>query len=129
MSVREYQWIVLSSSVGSAVFLLIAYTHYSELAIARGWDLGWVWQLWALVPGAFCVFVWLFQKRQWVRSAGIVSTLGVLVYSAWILARALTNGLGGDMDGLVTLDGILALGVAIGWSGLALLFGWAWSSK
>jgi len=126
---RNYQLIVLSTSMASAACLLLAYTHYSNQAMASGLDLGWVWQLWALAPGAFCVLVWNFQTRHWLQTAGMVSTIGVLVYSVWVLVRALTTGLGGDMAGLVTLDGLLALGVTIGWSGLALLIGWAWRSR
>jgi hypothetical protein len=126
---RKYQRLVLLSSAASAACLLVAFMHYSDLALASGRDLGWMWQLWALAPGLFCVLVWLFQTRPWLRSAGVVSTLGVLAYSAWVLVWAFAAGLGGDMAGLVTLGGMLALGVAIAWSGVALLIGWVWNSR
>ncbi len=125
----KYQRIVIASSIASAACLLVAYSHNCDLAISSGSDPRWTWQLWALVPGIFCVLVWSFQTRRWLRSAGLVSTLGVLAYSAWVLGRTFMTGLGGDMAGLVVLDGILALGVTLGWSALALMIGWAWSSR
>ncbi len=129
VSDHRYRFIVLLSSAGGAVCLLLAYMRYSELASARGLDLRWVWQAWASVPAAFCVCVWLFQTRPWLRIAGVVSTLGVLAFSGWVLILALTSGSAGDMFGLVTLNGILALGVTVGWSAVGLLIAWATRSK
>lgn len=125
MTNRKYQWIVISCGLASAFFLQVAYARYSYLATARGMDLGYAWQLWAYAPGAFCLLVWAFQKRKWLQIAGMVASIGVLGYSAWSLALTFAPyAFGGDMAGLVTLAGVFAFVLTIGWSIVALLIGW-----
>jgi hypothetical protein len=122
---RKYFWIIFGSSVASMACLLISYTHYVELGEARGWDLNSGWQWLALFPGGFCIIVWLFQTRPWLRAAGIVSTIGVLCYSVLSLMNALaTQRLSGDMGFLVSLEGLFAVVVTVGWALVALLIGW-----
>ncbi len=124
MTGRKYKWIVISCGLVSAIFLQLAYARYSHLATARGLDLGYAWQLWGLAPGAFCVLVWAFQKRKWLRLAGMVASIGVLGYSTWSLALAFAPyASGGDMAGLVTLAGAFAFVLTIVWSLVALLIG------
>jgi hypothetical protein len=127
MSDRKYLRIVFWSSLASAVCLVVAFAHYTEMVRVRGTDIGFAWVLWGLVPGTFCSIVWPFQRRDWLRRAGVVSTVGVLAYSVWVLFRAFTtysHGFGGDMGFLIGLEGVLAFVVTLGWSILALPIGW-----
>ena len=122
---RKYFWIILASSVVSIACLFFSYTRYIDLGAARGWDLDSGWQWWSLFPGSFCIIVWLFQTRTWLRVAGVVSTLGVLCYSVLSLLNSLaTDRLGGDMGFLVSLEGLLGAAITVGWALIALLIGW-----
>ena len=119
---RKYPWIVLSSCLVGAICLLIAEARFSALAAERGWNFGSAWILWAIAPGAFCVIIWLFQRRDWLQLAGVTSTVGVLLYSALFLLFALSTK---EVSGHSLLpSGYSHLALSILWSLLALPFGW-----
>jgi hypothetical protein len=122
---RQYPWIVLAASLASALVLSLTYLRYCDLAAERGGELNSFYLVFAYVPGAVCVLAWGFQKRVWLRLVGLVSTFGVLGYSAFRYLIALgTDRLSGDMWFLIELDGIVTVAVTIGWSAFTLLFGW-----
>jgi hypothetical protein len=122
---RQYSRIVLYSSLAAAVCLLFANARYSELAAARGWSFGSSGFVLAIVPSTLCILFWIFQKRIWIRYAGVIATLGVLAYSAYVLLRALTtHRLSGDMAFLIELEGVVTVAVTLGWSILALVVSW-----
>jgi hypothetical protein len=119
---RKYPLIVLSSSLISAICLLVGEARFSALAAEHGWHFGSAWILWAIAPGAFCVTIWLFQRRDWSQLAGVVSTVGVLVYSVFFLLFALTTE---RVNGHSLIPfGYAHLALSITWSALALPIGW-----
>jgi hypothetical protein len=122
---RKYPWVVLAASLASALFLSLTYLRYCDLAAARGGGLSSFGFIFAIIPGAVCALVWMFQTRDWLRLVGLLSTAGVLAYSVFRYLTALrTERLSGDMWFLIELDGIVTIAVTIGWSAFALLFGW-----
>jgi len=125
MGSRSYPWIVFASGLASAVCLILAYVHYADLAVERGWYFGSEGLILAPVPGVFCIVFWMFQRRPWMRDAGLMTALGVLAYSAYSILRALrTDRLSGDMGFLVAYEGAFAIALTLGWSVLALICCW-----
>jgi hypothetical protein len=119
---RKYPWIVLSSSLISAIFLLIGEARFSALVAERGWHFGSAWILWAIAPGAFCVTIWVFQRRDWLQLAGVVSAAGVLMYSTLFLLFALSTE---EVNGHSLIPfGYSHLALGIVWSVFALPIGW-----
>ena len=119
---RKYPWIVLSSSLVSAICLLLGEQRFSALAAERGWHFGSAWILWAIAPGAFCVAIWLFQRRDWSQLAGVVSAVGVGTYSVCFLLFALSTE---EVNGHWLLPfGYSHLALSIVWSVFALPIGW-----
>jgi peptidoglycan/LPS O-acetylase OafA/YrhL len=119
---RKYPWIVLSSCLMSAIFLLIAEARFSALAAERGWHFGSAWILWAIAPGALCATFWLFQRRDWLQLAGLISTVGGLIYSVLFLLFALDTK---EVNGHSLIPfGATHLALVIVWSVLALPIGW-----
>jgi peptidoglycan/LPS O-acetylase OafA/YrhL len=125
MDGRRYPWIIFVAGITSAACLVTSYARYHDLAAARDWNIGSAGFLLALVPGAFCVVVWIFQRRHWLRRAGLMASLGVLAYSIYSLLRALvTDRLGGDMGFMVEFQSIFDVVLTLGWSVLALASSW-----
>src|SRR4051812_44041801 len=125
MGGRKYPWIIFLAGLTSAACLVCAYARYSELALARGWNFGADGFLLAIVPGTFTIIVWMFQRRLWLRRAGLIAALGILAYSIFSLLRALaTHRLSGDMGFMVSFDGLIDVVVTLGWSVLGLASSW-----
>jgi hypothetical protein len=119
---RKYPWIVLSSCLVGAMCLLIGEARFSHLAAQHGWHFGNAWIFWAVAPAAFCASAWLFQRRDWLQLAGVVSSVGASIYAGLFLLFALgTKEVNGHS--LIPIgDGHLTLVVV--WSVLALPIGW-----
>jgi hypothetical protein len=119
---RSYPWFVLGCSLASALLLWQAY-EYDIQAFARCGGVPAMWFYANLLPGSICTALWIFGTRGWIRRAGVVASLGTVLFSFIALWLSSNPNRGrGDMGCILLLPaGAIVSILVVGLSLLAVL--------
>jgi hypothetical protein len=112
---RMYPWFVITCGITSGLFLSRAYGYDVAILGKCGVPASWLLVNW--LPALICVALWVFCRRHWMRRAGVWTSLGMALCSAYAMWRASDpTRAGGDMACVLLFpDGaIVAVLVVVG---------------